>query len=308
MGKALRQPLWDGIFAWWIIAGVGFFAFGYWHAGVILLTLAAFYKWRRTRRAAAARTDASALAERMFDLPGSAMEEAAAVMAARSAPGPHGQVVLPPTDNWETEYLSGADGELPLHLDLFLVYVDARGQESRRRVTTRSVQPWYDDYALLAFCHERGAHRTFLLSRVREMVDLDTGEVVPDPVAFVSRRFAESPEGRAAAVLAEYDAELVAVMYIARADGRLVKAERDLVTNALLNWSKQDLDVAVLDREIRLFRPDPRDFAAAIKGLKAKPEDVRRRVIDLGRAIVAAEKKVDPVEAGAVEKLAKALT
>src|SRR3546814_1734360 len=87
----------------------------------------------------------------------------------------------------------------------------------------------------LPFCWERQAARCFLASRRVEVTDLGTGEVVEDAVGFF-RSFGVSPKPaprkkrvRAdddnAEILRDIGFQVAALVYMARADGKLLENE-----------------------------------------------------------------------------------
>lgn len=70
---------------------------------------------------------------------------------------------------------------------LFLRYRDAEGAATARRITVRQVTRRADgDVLVVAYCHERRAMRSFLASRVDELIDLSTGEVAENPTAYLA--------------------------------------------------------------------------------------------------------------------------
>lgn len=62
-----------------------------------------------------------------------------------------------------------------------IVYRDAAGQESRRRITIHRVAKAADGSVMLrCWCWERSAQRAFRADRIQHVYDLTTGEVVSD--------------------------------------------------------------------------------------------------------------------------------
>lgn len=67
-----------------------------------------------------------------------------------------------------------------------IIYVNAKREQSRRRITVRRVYETAAGNILLrAHCHERNAVRAFRVDRIREIVDLHTGEVHEDPLKYL---------------------------------------------------------------------------------------------------------------------------
>ncbi|MTJ80558.1 MAG: hypothetical protein F8N37_06010 [Telmatospirillum sp.] len=77
------------------------------------------------------------------------------------------------------------------HAELSIAYVDAEGQRSWRRISVHSVTPLgARDMRLRAFCHHLGRERSFRLSRIEEMIDLETDQPVANPMGFLKARMA----------------------------------------------------------------------------------------------------------------------
>lgn len=83
--------------------------------------------------------------------------------------------------------------------------------------------------ALHAYCHERHAHRTFLVSRIQAAYDVETGEQIEIPVDCLMQRFNDSPIGRFTNALAMLEPKVLALAFVARADGRMMKNERQVI-------------------------------------------------------------------------------
>lgn len=67
-----------------------------------------------------------------------------------------------------------ADKHAPLEVSFR--YIDANGNRSDRRVTAM----WFEESKVDAFCHLRGAERSFRYDRiVGDVLDIETGELIP---------------------------------------------------------------------------------------------------------------------------------
>jgi hypothetical protein len=71
-----------------------------------------------------------------------------------------------------------------LPVTLHILYRDAGGRLSGRIITLRNVQGDANEIRVTAYCHMRGAVRTFLGSGAVEVTDLSTGEVHENSLAF----------------------------------------------------------------------------------------------------------------------------
>lgn len=103
------------------------------------------------------------------------------------------------TRRWRSATLTSAElnkaplAEVAIHAELAITYVDGDGKKSPHRITVRAVAPrGLRDLALTAFCHEDGVERSFRLTRVRKMIDLEADEVVSNRFAFIRGKMAMS--------------------------------------------------------------------------------------------------------------------
>lgn len=135
--------------------------------------------------------------------------------------------------NTSNESLSGAS--------FYIVYKDSRGQKSERRITLRKVSAKGSDIRLNAFCHERQAIRSFYASRIIEMSDMATGEVFDDAIGEFQNMIGANPiesKVKKYGIYKELDSiqlEINALVYMARADGRMVKSERASIISYIMS-------------------------------------------------------------------------
>lgn len=221
-------------------------------------------------------------------------------------------VQLPETDNWETGQIAGRPDEVPVHAALYIHYCDAQGQLSSRNITLRSIVPWEgNDIAMLAYCHEREAHRTFLASRVLQAVELDTGEIIKDVDRWLRLNFTNTPKGRIAAALKAVESECLILSYIARADGAMRAKERQIIARFIAGADREigidAADEVELDKRVRTIYCDYDEYRAAIDKVRDQAVEQRHAVVEAARAIINSEKRIDPAEQKAVDVLAEML-
>lgn len=221
---------------------------------------------------------------------------------------PESGIQLPEKDNWETDYLIGTAGAIPVDILCFLHYRDNQGQESKRRVTINQLVPWNDEYALLAYCHERQAHRTFKISGIISLADIETGEIIENPVAYLTDRFKESPIGKYTALLQEIEPEVLALVFLGRVDGRLSKNEKQVIIEYIAARGQGKVDALVIDQEVRLLRCELTEFRKSLKDLASLPANIKQPFLEAAEKVVAADKKVDPLELAGLEKIKQILS
>lgn len=118
-------------------------------------------------------------------------------------------------------------------------YQDANGNDTRRRITMRTLSTGPRAPLLTAICHERRALRHFRTDRIGAFIDGDTGEVTLAPKFFLEIMdidlgdFGSKPEDIAASTAAKIRDRLRPALSIltatARADDFLHPAEMDVI-------------------------------------------------------------------------------
>jgi hypothetical protein len=136
-------------------------------------------------------------------------------------------------------WFAGCGGpDLKIEIDAEIDYVDGNGQATYRRISIHRFAPDYvaqgkRDFMLLAHCHLRNGNRSFVGSRIRSFVSMQTGEVVRDVRAYLLDFHASSPVGRTEALVTRLAAELSVLVYVARADQRLSAKEKKYLIDYL---------------------------------------------------------------------------
>ncbi len=121
-----------------------------------------------------------------------------------------------------------------------LVYEDAHGSVSERKVRVVAVTKKNDDHYMQAFCEMRKAVRSFRLDRILEAVDLSTGELIELPqeffasvVGLVRPEYEQTDQtiddGLAGKLIDTFGDELRILCPVAHADGHFRKPERELI-------------------------------------------------------------------------------
>lgn len=198
---------------------------------------------------------------------------------------------------------------VPAHNLLLVEYTDAEGNKSRRRVTARSFAEIGDtDGVLSVYCHERRAMRTFYVSRITVMTDMKTGEVVTDPLQYFRELYPTPAPDFSGDAFNALEVELLILTYLARADSRMVKIERDAIAlYVCTRYPDLTFDERRLDRRIARLHSDPPEFRWALKQVVKLPRSVRQRLLIAGTAVIQADNKSDAREQRVVALLASAL-
>ncbi len=193
-------------------------------------------------------------------------------------------------------------GALVLNSLAQITYTDAQGQKSERRITIKSIYDSLDnDYMIDAYCHEKQAVRTFKLSRISRLVDMETGETFNDPSKYFLERYTDSPIGQITKCFQELESEILILTFMARADGHLLKKEREIIAGFIQQKHNSSLDQKLLDDEIRRTYCESIDFRKALKNIKTILQTDKAQIIQLATDIINTDKKTDPIELGILE-------
>ncbi len=178
------------------------------------------------------------------------------------------------------------------------------GQESRRAIRTKRIVPWGVDVdmAIEAHCYARGAHRTFLASRIIEFVNAGTGEVVDNIPAYLMEAYRQSPRGTIEAALDALHPQVTVLVAIARASGAMSPRERSCIRSFIETTENTGLlDDDVLKEALRYEEPNTRAFRAALNRAATLPDQQRAALLDAVDQLAAARKsKPDEITAATV--------
>ena len=171
----------------------------------------------------------------------------------------------------EVEEVAPGGAEIDLRgLALHITYVDVSVAESERTVRCSRAVAGRGGPVLVGFCMLRRAHRMFRIDRIREVVDLETGEVIEAAAFFASLGVWRSdPLG---GFLARARAGLTVLMAVAAADGRVFADEIEVIArwvDRLADLHGLALDAVTLDSVVRLARNLRPDAEAAVVALRS---------------------------------------
>lgn len=159
-----------------------------------------------------------------------------------------------------------------------ITYVDAGGGRSVRRVTCRTLSQVRDVRYLQAFCHERVAVRSFRLDRIVDVACGVTGEVFEPATLFFDRFDVSARPGHEtvfgldAELATDLRACLNVLVFLGRADGRLVPQEARLIDEFCTVFGVRYAGERYADQDVRqharLLAPDADIFFAALDRIK----------------------------------------
>lgn len=209
-------------------------------------------------------------------------------------------------DAWEGSFWEAED-PWPVEAHISFDYTDANGRQSHRVVSVRSAGGWGDTHIIIGHCHTRNATRTFRLDRIASCRNARTGEPIPDLFAYLHAIYDASPERAIERLRSEHWDVLKVLLYIAKADGFVRKAERALIHQTARTVARDDrLAEKTIDTLLRdLGTPSKQAFKVAAGRLAKLDGDTKALVFETARKMVATESTVAAEEQDALDYLDK---
>lgn len=216
-----------------------------------------------------------------------------------------------PSDDWRM-----TDADIA-GIVVMIEYVDAAGQESRRRIRIDGIVRHPAKPMLIsAFCFERMAKRSFRADRIKCYIDAD-GEV-HEPSAYLHEILnvpadENAPQAPGVSHRQQCEAGWRILVDMAWADGSLDPREVEvivdfIVTEALLKRiDADDADWTALRRFIGRQRPPEIDPDRWIERIDREDQPVQRRLIAAAKAVAAADGVIDPAEEELLDMIMDAL-
>ncbi len=188
--------------------------------------------------------------------------------------------------------------ERPLH-SLRIKYKSAGGQITVRFIDV--VDTTRRGY-IEAYCHLRNDHRTFNLASVISCIDLATGETVED----LNKHLGVAPSIEQQyqitdKFIAQHKDELAILLYVGKADGRLMRPERLLIA-AYLETQTGETNDKLVDNAISYAEvPSLAGFKRAVGRVSKENKHALSHLYDVSKKIVATQKKVAASEQEALD-------
>lgn len=184
---------------------------------------------------------------------------------------PAGYAANVPTEAEEETSPESVSNAQPLSMPMavFIEYVDSKGVVSSRSISCKGYDVSRD--TIKAFCHTRRAVRSFKVSRIREVIDAQTGEVLGLQEVVLMLR------GGAIPVHDERLARILTILvFLMRCDGEAHPAERDVIEAAASGFALRfGGDDATVSRALSAaFRtaPDVDDLILALQWIARQPD------------------------------------
>lgn len=197
----------------------------------------------------------------------------------------------------------------PISASLRIDYRDAAGKTSERIVDVRECDTSYPDGYLIGFCRLRQAMRTFRMDRIARVIDMETGEIIPDLLAFAAQKYANSPIASLDSLLDDAADAIRALFYIGKADGRFTAKEKQVML-AYCQAAAGDsrITIAQIESVCRsLDIPSKQAFKLICGRIAKLDEPQRMAILDATEKMIATEKTISGEEAEALAYMKKRL-
>jgi len=187
---------------------------------------------------------------------------------------------------------------------LTICYESSSGELTQRGVSVTE----FDSHEMLGLCHLRARYRTFLYERIFSCVNTQTGEVVSDVYAHIRDAYRKSPRYVVDTLYREQYEALQILLYVSKADGRLMAPERRVIRAACRVLANNPaITDELADQLIKDVRVDSdRAFKIAV-GRIAKQGNAQtiRRLMIACQTIVNTQRSVTTSEQEALDYMAK---
>lgn len=174
--------------------------------------------------------------------------------------------------------------------DIELDYTDMNGQQTVRKF---SVQKYFfaddlSEWFVQGYCHLRAGNRTFRVSRINSVTDLDTGEFLTAGISDYFQEVYQSSDFYCyERVCEDFEDEIRVLLYLSRLDGRFTQKEKDIIVDFVLkgsNGNKEPVRQFFLKERLKYGDTEITQNQAlkSARNIKKRGPD---RVASLGQAI-----------------------
>lgn len=211
-------------------------------------------------------------------------------------------------DDWEGAFWDVLQ-QHPIKASVRFDYTSGSGKATQRTVHLRSFETGSSQGLVIGHCQMRNATRTFRYDRMRNVIDAETGEVLDDLQAWLLKRYSDTPQGVAEVLLDQNMDSIKVLLYIAKADGQMRAAERDLIAKYCAEVTQDArFDQGVVNAALGMLDvPTVTGFRASFERALATNPARAVALAQAAKAIVATQKTVHTDEAKALAWLELAL-
>ncbi len=156
----------------------------------------------------------------------------------------------------------------------------------------------------------RDATRTFLTSRIRSCIDMETGEVIDDVYAYFKARYQASTQKSLDLLQDQHPDLLRCLFYVVKSDGQFRKNEKLVIAEYLQQLTGDTrMDLDSVEKTFQFMTvPSLQAFRLAAGRLSKQDETIKLSFIETLNQLYSLKKKINPGEQEAVDYLKKKLS
>ena len=183
-------------------------------------------------------------------------------------------------------------------------YKDSSGALSKREIVLKSITLKDDKVYLNAFCMLRKEDRMFLTDRITRIEYKN--EVISNPIVYFRDIFMHSGGYAVYHFMQEKTDVFKLFMFLAKADGKIAKAEIDVISEYLKVHMPTISDKTAENAVKNIPVVSIAEFNTILKKLKKEPAD-NADILEYYKKLYELKKKPDPLERGVFEKVTTSL-
>lgn len=183
-------------------------------------------------------------------------------------------------------------------------YKDSSGALSKREIVLKSITLRDDKVYLNAFCMLRKEDRMFLTDRITRIEYKN--EVISNPIVYFRDIFMHSDGYAVYHFMQEKTDVFKLFMFLAKADGKIAKAEIDVISEYLKEHMRAISDKTAENAIKNIPVVSIAEFNTILKKLKKEPAD-NADILEYYKKLCELKKKPDPLERGIFEKVTTSL-
>jgi len=180
-------------------------------------------------------------------------------------------------------------------------YVDYQGKSSNRDIQINSFSEENGELYLNAFCYLKNEMRQFRVDRI-ESIAIKDGDPIDYPQQFLWNKYKNTDLYKLQMALNDHADEILTLIFIARADGKLLKNEREVICR-YIDILIQGIDVDLVEKMLQKTNCELSNFNGILKRAKTWNSDVKELVLNAASQIVKLQKKPDPMQLATFDKL-----
>lgn len=204
----------------------------------------------------------------------------------------------------DSVYVDIDDLGLPDYPEYYIVYIDSNGEPSMRNIVLKGLTIKKERVYLNAFCKLRNDNRMFLTDRIQKLKYKD--QVIHDPTGYFYSLFTHSDFYVVSEFRKQKEDALKLFTVLGKADGRMVKAESDIIVDYIKKYLPQ-VSEATIEKIVKdIPVVSIAEFNTIIKKLKKEPAD-NAEILEYYKKLYELKKKPDPLEKGIFEKVTTSL-